>query len=99
MKPRQKDNFTDATEDFQSHNSDEDEVTDSHQALDNEGNPVTLGQNRQNRHPLPIKGKPLELSPALIEAIKKAVNDGMADAIKKYMEQLEKNSDSSHNHK
>lgn len=89
MKPRQKDNLTDATEQFQGHDDDSAEASNPHEATDNEGNPVTLGEAGRNRHPLPNKGDRLELSPALIEAIKKVVDEAFADAIDKWEKKRE----------
>jgi hypothetical protein len=96
MNPRQKDNLTDATENFEANNGsngNENSNSDPHSATDNDGNPVTLGQTGQSKPPFPNKGKPIELTPELIKAITEAVKIGVADALDKWTKKVKDESE------
>ena len=95
MKRYQKDNFTDATEEFQTTNSPDSNPSsrpDPYSATDNEGNAVTLGQAAPNHPRLPNKGKLVELTPEVLEAITKAVKEGVEGAIEKFLEKSDRKS-------
>jgi hypothetical protein len=69
MEARNKDNLTDATEALQRHSNDSQPQGRDQQVIDNEGETITLGQNRPDKTVPPNKGNPLELSQGFIDQI------------------------------
>lgn len=104
MKPKRKDNLTDAVEALdRNDNGDEGRpppgkpAKDDQEVLDNEGNLVTLGQNHPSHPQLPNKREAIELSPEFIKAIKTAVASALDEAIEKFALKLNDKSDNGNN--
>ena len=82
MKPRKKDNLTDAVEALERHDDDAEPKAGNQQVVDNEGEIITLGQHKPTP---PNKNKVVELSPEIIEEIKKIVASALEQALSKFV--------------